>query len=141
MEKSHESNSTERPSFDSSTKGDSAVPLLQGSKMGDCHEYDQIEGLAMLKPTRRRSRIKHVTSPLLSSIATAIFMLFLWLFVEKHRGLRKPQNYIYDAKYTDELQLDTVTCGETLSEAMARGCTFDPLADVWRSQTLDVQWH
>jgi hypothetical protein len=117
-------------SFDSARKSDSNVPLLHDADKSDSSEYESRDEIIRLKSTTPRNRLNHATAPVLSSIVTAVLMLFLWLVVEKQRGLRKPQNYIYDAKYTDELQLDTVTCGDSVSEAMARGCTFDPLADV-----------
>jgi len=132
MEASTQHRPVDISSLDFDEKRDSFFPLLHN--LGN-YDHGEVNGMQQscgpAKPRWKGISLQNFTSPLVSSIATAIAMLFLWLLVEKHRAVRVPQNYIYDPKYSDELQLDTVTCGDSLTEAMARGCTFDPLADMW----------
>ena len=108
---------------------DTAAPLLPDSKEED--EY-QNEAEPVWKPTfiLNNESKKVLTASVLTSVSTVVVMISLWLLWGQIQQSLQHKPFIYDLAFTRD-GAGVVSCGESVPEAIALGCTFDELADLW----------
>lgn len=106
-------------------------PLLPDGKDEEIqNEVHTVRKLNHLRIYKTSSIFAAAFLAFISTVAVIASLWLVWNAFQNSFELFQHKPFIYDLAFTKN-QVGVVSCGDSIPEAMARGCTFDELADLW----------